>query len=292
MTLPLPRFGTVLLLALTLLVTACGEGDLLVSSDGDVTVLAESEGDLSTTRTLVAPDIKVTAHIRRFDVDTYMDELDDHPAISHNFFRRIAMRVALGFVNDSANPEPTYVFNPQWESWEKFKASGEYRGYVHLSNHRITCTNGVLTTRSTPTVESSPGYTPEGNGYTLGSSFNGSAAFPIGAVTQVNAANTCVKLIDRRASRMSDSLRSQHKLAFGFDAPFIWTVVSDELCCDGTNKLRVESSAFPTHRVYVNEKLVQATAQSGWANFVAAGGKDSHATGEGNLAPAGAPYTR
>lgn len=269
------------------LLAACGVEEEVETEDPQTGVVTRSVGAKTV---LIAPDLKVTSHIRSFSTDAYMNELDANPAISHNFFRRLAMRLALDQIRNSANPEPIDAFTPA--SWSAFQASKEYRGYAHLSQLAITCVDGQVTEHTSPVSEASPGYTPEGSSFTIGSEYLPSSMFVPGLYTRTSSLNRCVTMIDQRASRMSDSLRSAQRLAFGYDAPFIWTRVRDELCCDGTNHLSVESSAFPTHRVYVADKQVKVIEQRGWAAFVVSGGTTAHATGKGNLAPEGETFSR
>ncbi len=264
----------------------CG-GDATIIEDGlDEETLASN---LVTDRTWKAPNLKVTAHIRTFSTDAYMRELDAHPQVSHNFFRRMAMKATLSFINDSANYEPPTSFTAT--GWANWKASREYRGFTHLSDFTATCKSGVVTSFTWPRTESSPGYTPSGSSYSMGSELISTGTFWPGLTVAKTQANKCVKLTDRRASRMNDSDRSKHRLAFDYDAPFIYSDVSSELCCDGTNQVTVSGSAFPTRRVFLGDRMVKEVAQSGWANFIVSGGKEKQPSGRGFLAPGGLIYS-
>lgn len=272
------RWTKSLLLTAPLALTACG-GDSLDTS-GDV-----SSVQSGLERTLTAPRIQLTAHIRDFSPGDYQRELDAHPGIDHGLFRRLAQKAALQVIRTSANREPPQAMDAK--SWDRFRESGEHRGYVDAVGFSITCEGNTVTKTTPPFVETSPGYTKEPlGGFTLGEELITAEGFTPGTSVETSDDATCATAYVRQGSRMHEGARSQNRLAFGYDAPFIWSNVSQTLCCDERSSVDVLTSAFPTHRLYVDGTLISDTQQRGWADFIVAGGREHNAAGYGFLAPA------
>lgn len=270
--------------SLCLLFTACGISDAAIGSgdEADGTL----GGELGGTWTLDAQPVKVVGTIQDFDKGTYARDLDLHPEVSNNWFRKQAMGLALSELKAGVNPPAPRSFTPA--SWDRFVESREYRGITHLWGQQITCVNGQITSRINPGEQWSGGFTPQRTGsYTSGQAYAGSVSFQVGLTHELTQQGTCAKSTSRRASRINDTERNLGRIAFGFDAPFIWTTVSSEVCCNRTQVVSVDSSLFPTRTLYVNDVVVKENPQWGFARFIVSGGKDNHPAGVGNLAPAG-----
>lgn len=235
------------------------------------------------------PDIKIVQYIEAFSVLSCTQEL------SQTILDPINAAVACAFLNASANHKPADSFTDS--SWNAFKNSKDYRGFIHIPSVEVTFTNGSIVSYATPTTEFSYGYTnipifgyEKSEPYTA-SAFNG-------FTVTTNSQNDTLIVQEQRAARLSRTLRVGQANITTYDAPFIYIKLNGDFKFDGSSVINIDSAIFPTIRVYINNELRASRSQANLANFMKSGGKvsnfglgafDVSAPGEGNLAPAGEP---
>ncbi|MBX7100341.1 MAG: hypothetical protein K1X89_21670 [Myxococcaceae bacterium] len=263
---------------------ACGPMEATVSGeDGENDAVTSNLGG---TWKLEGLDVKYLGYIAAFDKETYMDDLKSNPNVSHNWFRIQAMSAAVTQLLKSANPLPPTSFTAS--SWQTYLQGKQYRGVSHVWGQSVTCVDGKVTARTTPSEEWSGGYTPELGKFVSGEAWTSTAGFTTGLTSELTQGGTCVKATAKHASRINETMRRLGKVAFDFDAPFIWTIVTSEVCCTKTQTVTIDSSAFPSHSLYLGDRLIRDVEQSGFSAFIVAGGKELHPQGTGPFAPAGA----
>ena len=198
-----------------------------------------------------------------------------------------------GFLANSAN-----LFPPNslaGASLRQFIASKEYRGYVHLPRYLVTCTNGVISS-VTPSSTSEPfswglGYTPiHGPGgrtyYSLAEPYLANNNFNRTVPDQFFSSDRrSVQVVYQSASRLAITERAANYALSGYDAPFIWTDVVEDINCNGAITLTVGNSNVPSTDIYIDGREVNHTKQAdNLSAFLKQGGRVFRPTGYGNLA--------
>ncbi|MBW4598777.1 MAG: hypothetical protein KME29_03970 [Calothrix sp. FI2-JRJ7] len=235
------------------------------------------------------PDIKIVQYIEAFSVLSCIQEL------SQTILEPFNAAIACAGLNASANHKSADSFTDS--SWNAFKNSKDYRGFIHIPSIEVTFANGLIISYATPTNEFSYGYTnisifgyEESEPYTA-SAFNGFS------ITTNSQSDTLV-VQEQRAARLSITLRVGQANITNYDAPFIYIKMNGDFKFDGSSVINIHSATFPTIRVYINNELRASRPQANLADFMKSGGKvrnfglgtfDVSAPGEGNLAPAGEP---
>jgi hypothetical protein len=250
---------------------------------------------------ITTPDIKVTQHIRDIDLVTCIpDLLADVPALREEFINPLlttsatakASAACVG-LKASANIEPPPMFNAA--SWVNFKASKEYRGYIHIPPIQVTCDAGKVVNYTNPADEHDYGYSkipglsgpifdsaevyrdPASPNFNTYAFIEGLPHFPV------------LSVLDQRASRLSTPERLAQFLVTSKDAPFIYLTIQLHInCLIGRIILDIERSVFPTTRLYINDKFVNEQVQANLGKFIAAGKNFPTPSGQGPLAPSGA----
>ncbi len=260
-----------------------------------------------------APDLKVTLHIRQFDANAECIDLlrwginCAAPPARSPLPLGIPTPASLPFsvwgmiqgLAWSANPEPPHVLDAS--SWRSFEDSKEYRGYIHVAPLGIECSGGVVTGLDQANEERSYGFTK-----TVGFDLQGmpsiEAAFDAGelfsgsGISQGNrwatgVGGSCAKLDSEWAARVSTKERAMQYYVTGYDAPFVWAKLHEQVCCDGSVDVQVEHSHFPTSRLYVDGQTVDVHEQRDLGKFIVSGGPVFNLSGIGPLAGANAPMT-
>ncbi len=266
------------------------------------------------TTSLLSPDIKALAYIHAFDVGNCVADLKSNQRLMQvadvandqiPTAADVAVVAACIALAASANDTPSAFFRGQ--GWNAFKATKEYRGYIHLAPMRVTCTNGRVSQVTPPVLEESNlGYTKvlivhnptviynSGDEYLTWHNQNYT-------MPRVDTHGTRVVLSDQRASRIADVERRIQYVLIGFDAPFVFTLVFESVACGSSSAtpasttIYIGRTEFPTAHLYINDRLVSIQHQSlgdgGLADFIVHGGTDYHPSGIGPLAPVGAGLT-
>lgn len=235
------------------------------------------------------PDIKIVQYIEAFSVLSCTQEL------SQTILEPFNAVIACATLNASANYKPADSFTDS--SWNAFKNSKDYRGFIHIPSVEVTFTNGLIVSYETPATEFSYGYTnipifgyEESEPYTA-LAFNG-------FTVTTNSQNDTLVVQEQRAARLSITLRVGQANITNYDAPFIYIKINGDFKFDGSSVINIDSAIFLTIRVYINNELRASRPQANLADFMKTGGKvrkfglgafDVSAPGEGNLAPAGEP---
>lgn len=237
----------------------------------------------SRTVTVNAPDVKVTQHIRSLNFPNCEDNLGLFYLDASK-----ATSVCLALQSTSNNEPPTSFSNNQ--SWQNFKNTMEYRGYIYIPSIKISCSNGRITNYTTPRDEYSYGYTKRPGGYDLGDYYKPrSHEYSIGTSRQ----NNYLVIRDWVASRVANSPplfeRFSSYILTSFDAPFIYTDVEEDVYCNGNIAVKVGRPIFPTTRLYINSKFQSEGVQQddGISDLLKSGGDYHTDNNEGNLAPGG-----
>jgi hypothetical protein len=243
--------------------------------NGEASDATSSTGTLN----INSPDIKVTQHIRSFSLDYCAKEVGS----IEDFLSSPSVVAACSALAASHNTEPPNSFNSS--SWQTFKNSREYRGYIHIPSIKVSCSKGRLTNYTISKDEYSYGYTkrpplgfdsgdvykPPYNTYTIGTS----------------AKRDYLIVIDRRSSRIGDFERRAQYGLLGYDGPFIYTAVEEDIYCDGSIRVLAYRPEFPTTRLYIDNQLNTEAPQTKLGDFIKSGGRNFHNDGEGNFGPAG-----
>lgn len=205
----------------------------------------------------------------------------------------------------NVNPPDSFLLETDWNNW---RDTQEYRGYTHIQAFDITCANGHLTSYNPRDPDYLDNNNPTSNpnivlnmnndpyGYTKGlGSFDSGDTYekPFNGIKwNPNVDNTCLEVIDRRASRISnlDRLIQFSIILPHTDAPFVFRSVKSTFCCSGSVSITVDHSTFPTIRLYTDGNLVKEVYQSDLGNFIASAGyissiADLSLPGQGVIAP-------
>ncbi len=128
---------------------------------------------------ILSPDIKVIAYIHPFDMSSCVRDLESNPYLMQRadnagyhapLVARVNVWQSCTGLATSANPVPPNDLSGR--QWNTFKASHEYRGYIHIAPMRVTCTNGQVTQVILPQQEeSSLGYTKVFGVFDLGDEY-------------------------------------------------------------------------------------------------------------------------
>lgn len=256
------------------------------------------------TTTVTVPDYKVVQYIQDFRTSPETLEKCGPDLMG-------TLGIALGdafnlcnVIQDSHNPDPPATV--VGAAWTNFINSDEYRGFIHLPATTVGCTNGTMTSYAVHPgeFEWSPGYTPSPiirkpyfaadhyDGPSLlsspwGSQYDASAP----TITKSGNALFVSYLAD---SRVAGPGRLGALLVTGYDAPFIWTHIVEEVTCRGYSTL-IYTSAFPAVVMYANGQEFQHVNQDPrLGQFILSGGPGGiaginpgpiHKQGEGYFYP-------
>jgi len=252
-----------------------------------------------------SPDVKVIRYIRDFNEQPAVSGEQCANELANELSTSVEQALAACLLlEESHNPDPPDTFTDQ--SWQTYKDSNEYRGYVHVPPVNVTCDGSKITTvnganavdvSTNPSgaeqqlagFEESPGYTPQrpmGDGYDAADVPDSDNSLGI-----VNGDTVRMRLFNQQnllvsyvlASRISEVGRVGAGALLGLDAPYIWTVIQERITCRSANVAVVETE-FPTGRYYINDKFATETFQSHLGDFIRSGGTTFHQPGAGSYA--------
>ncbi|MEU4159215.1 hypothetical protein [Actinoplanes sp. NPDC026670] len=201
---------------------------------------------------------------------------------------------ACGVLVGSTNPTPPDRLDD--DRWRKFKKDKEYRGYTHLPAYTLYCASGRVRNTIPHHLDNgiSPGFTPtifrRGGKTRLSyekAEYHGSEYYS-SKLDQVRdtVAGDGVVISFRVAARIASKERGLSYAALGHDAPYIWSTLHVRIGCDGSYQIVTSWSTIPRLAVYVDDKLVTKTAQTGdLAEFIISGGTKLNRAGKGHLYP-------
>jgi hypothetical protein len=171
-------------------------------------------------------------------------------------------------------------------------AGKEYRGYAHIPAFDIECEAGSVrsvTPSVPPGFSFSYGYTKVPTSrtsfsYHLGDPYTEDVAFNQPELS-VAIGDGFVVMRHLQASRLSNPERLKQYPVSTYDAPFIWSVFSQRVSCDGSVQRTVAYNTFPTTDLYIDGYPVLEDEQdnSGIGSFFVSGGHILHRPGHGNL---------
>jgi hypothetical protein len=206
---------------------------------------------------------------------------------------------ACGALWFSQNDTPASSMSSR-STWTSFVASDNYRSFVAIPSVSARCTGGVLTgVRVDGHEQHSLGYTkvmipptPATPGITVYDKADryyprrnhGRGSF-LDERLVVSRGQHSVVISYGQASRIANGTlgRSASYALLRYDAPFIWSDITETISCASGWTIRVARSNFPTAGVYENNRLIHTSAQtSDIAAFVEHGGRKFHRDGAGN----------
>ncbi|MEW5848264.1 MAG: hypothetical protein AB2A00_05590 [Myxococcota bacterium] len=251
---------------------------------------SSASSDEKPTHEIRAQDIKVVAHIRSYDPRVLYNELrslQPNPWAGEPW-RWPAIMAAVTGMSLSTNPEPPARFSDE-KSWRDYVAGKDYRGALHLGSFTAQCRAGQVVPRAGHADDGSyASYTSVSSDHDLGYTrylvagpvrlFGDGEAIPEsnfrqGTTGGLTRGGQCLAVTERRAVRMSTLAQDSTFPLYGIDAPYIWIVATNEICCDGTRTVTVNRSTFPTHRLYLDGELVDEREQADWGRFIVSGGE-------------------
>ena len=238
------------------------------------------------------PDIKVVQ---------YIDDLPSSPLPSEcirgveDTIGVLAASLICPALDVSQNPEPPISFTEQ--SWEDFKASKEYRGYIQIPSFTVFSDGQNIVSYTQFEQESNPGFTPiiigdlpPPNIFVPSPRIYGPAeAYPDNGSSISQLGSNSLTVENFVATRLILEERLGQFLLTKYDAPFAYVRLEEVIPADGSPiEVTVRRSEFPSTKLYVNNELVAEEAQvSDLSNFFISGGTVLNPPGEGNFAPAG-----
>lgn len=195
----------------------------------------------------------------------------------------------------SQNPEPPTSFTEQ--SWEDFKASKEYRGYIQIPSFTVFSDGQNIVSYTQFEQESNPGFTPiilgdlpPPNIFVPDSRIYGPAeAYPDNGSSISQLGSNSLTVENFVATRLIREERLGQFLLTGYDAPFAYARLEEVIPADGSPiEITVRRSEFPSTKLYIDNELVSQRDQvSDLSDFFISGGRGFNPSGEGNFAPAG-----
>ncbi|HAX80792.1 MAG TPA: hypothetical protein DCY88_34380 [Cyanobacteria bacterium UBA11372] len=239
------------------------------------------------------PDIKVVQYLAPIDVARCNADL-----IAASIGTPDSAAIVCTNINAIANPlSPPDSFTDS--SWEEFKTSQEYRGYIHISSFEYQLENGKIVNFTQPTSEFNYGYTrlplPSGLVFEEAEPYTGSAFNNLSS-TLNDTADTLI-VTEQRAQRIATARRIPGINLTGYDAPFVFLRLNQTIKADGSPiKIDIERSIFPSVRVYLNNQLQAQQLQTNLAEFIISGGLAPQSSpgnfiplpvGVGNFGPSG-----
>ncbi len=193
-------------------------------------------------------------------------------------------------LNPSANPQPPENFlgspaerNPGEDrrSLGSFKSTKEYRN-VHELQLTLCCEDGKIVTAG-KVLHQHVGYTPI-RIPVVGTIYSKGIAGPQTIEeTPAPKGKTCYKVTSIQRFRLGWVENVAGKITTRYWAPFAWSRIEYELCCDETAKIKFGGSFVPSHSFYIDFQRVgqhsmanQPNALKRLDNFIKAGdGKDA-----------------
>ncbi len=248
-----------------------------------------------TYKTVTSPDYKIVRYIKDFSVNQCQVSM---------IKSYIAPGPACAVLDMTANPVPPANAAVSMEAWHAFWNSKEYRSIVHLPPYTATCdvsTGTVVGAAGVPegtfgvTPMRSMGYTPPVNnaakrvgfGYLEGEEYLGAGGVwsrPAPDVT-MSEDKKSVHLTYRVAVRAPTTESAFAPIvSTGRSLPFVWTLIEQDLRCDGKAPTAVTFSQIPSLVVYKDGAQVASVDQSNeWGPFTVSGGFGHFTPGYGNL---------
>ncbi len=245
--------------------------------------------DVSPTRVVTTPDLKIVQFLQIPLADCVREI---RPLIIGGRKQERAL-AACGFLVGSSNPDPPADLSGA--AWERFVASKEFRGFVHLPSFKVSCDSGVITSIEQQGVFGiSSGWTPillaSRPGrliYEKAEPFRGQEIFALDqpAITESLDKSSAIISV-RSGARIAKAARAGQYGILHYDAPYIWTATHVKISCDGEVLAVAGHSDIPRVAAYVDNRLVGSTTQSlDLQGFVKSGGRLPSRTGQGKLAP-------
>ena len=195
---------------------------------------------------------------------------------------------ACSFLAFSSNQNPPRSL--AGKRWRRFVRSQEFRSFTHVAATSVHCRGGlVAATPATPRGSGiSPGWTPVSRlgtrVYTKGEPFADARFSRNQAVIKVSADRSAATITLSQAARLAKLERLAQRALLGYDAPYIWTVVTLEYRCAGRGSFRISTSvsSVPRAAIYVADEQMSTTRQSPHlATFIRSGGKQLQPRGKG-----------
>jgi len=192
---------------------------------------------------------------------------------------------ASALLNSSANPEPPLNFlgspaklkpGEDRRSLGSFKSTKEYRN-VHELQLTLCCESGKVVTVS-KVLHQDVGYTPI-RVPVVGTTYSeGRSGPPTVQETPTPKGETCYKVTSVQRFRLGWASNVAGRSTQGYWAPYAWSRIEYELCCDGTAKIKFGGSFVPSHSFYIDFQRVgqhsmanQPTALKRLDDFIQAG---------------------
>ncbi len=275
------------------------DGSILVDSDlpiqGVMQGLTQDKGQVNSSAIAVpdppqvivsVPDVKATMHIEPFAVQAMCDEqmapfgwaCDNSPA-------GLVTKSALLNLKGSANPDTPTSFADR-TAWLEWFVSKEYRGWQHIGDWELQCSDGKVDDYYRPTnlwpfVHHSYGYTrgPLGAWFAEGDVFTEDPYN--GREIRELEDGRCVEVFDARASRLAHAERVAVHTLLGYDQPFVWQEVSVVACCDGSVEVKAQHSTFPESRLFIEGTEVDRNPGEKLGQFMKEAGTEWSEEGHG-----------
>ena len=253
----------------------------------------ENTATTTVTGRYITPDIKVVQYLAPIDVARCNAEL-----IAASIGTPDNAAIICNNINAIANPlSPPDSFTDS--SWEEFKTSQEYRGYVRIPSFEFQVENGKIVNFTQPTSEFNYGYTrlplPSGLVFEEAEPYTAESIHNLSS-TLNDTADTLI-VTQQLAQRIATARRIPGISLTGYDAPFVFLRLNQTIKADGSPiTIDIERSIFPSVKVYLNNQLQAQQLQTNLAEFIISGGLAPQSSpgnfiplppGVGNFGPSG-----
>lgn len=253
----------------------------------------ENTATTTVTSTYRTPDIKVVQYLAPIDVASCNTEL-----IAASIGTPDSAAIICTNMNATANPlSPPDSFTDS--SWEEFKTSKEYRGYIHIPSFEFQVENGKIANFTQPTSEFNYGYTrlplPSGLVFDEAEPYTAENFNNLNS-TLNDTADTLI-VTQQLAQRIATAIRIPGISMTGYDAAFIFLRLNQTIKADTSPiTIDIERSIFPSVSVYLNNQLQAQQLQTNLAEFIISGGLAPQSSpgnftplppGVGNFGPSG-----